>query len=419
MRQICCRHKFLSKKSSNGVVVKNFLYSLLAATLSIFLTACGGGGGGGSGSSNTPAFSDGSTSTSTGDNTHPIIVNGGPRGIANLAFTSVTVCVPNTTQCRTITDVIVDTGSVGLRLVPSALNSLNLPTQQAANGNALFSCTEFVDLSHAWGPVRRADVKLGNYTANNIPVQVIGDVGSNSEPVSCGNGNSSDNLSTVDSMGGNGIIGIGYFREDCGIYCTIISSNQYYFSCSNSGCAQSVAAADIQLQNPIALFPTDNNGVIINLPAISNGGAVSVTGSMIFGIGTRSNNSLNGTSVFTTSSSGLIRTQYKGIDYSYSFIDSGSNGLFFPDSSIPACSFSVGFYCPSSTLALSATIFGQNNNSQLISFNVTNADSLNGYAFNNLAGSLSGTFDWGLPFFYGRKVYTGFETDPQGPFTAF
>lgn len=384
---------------------------------SALITACGGGGGGGG--DDTPPFSDGTPTPP--NNTHPIVVNGGPLGIVNLAFTSVTVCVPNTSQCQTISDVIVDTGSVGLRLVPSALGSLNLPIQQAASGNALFNCVEFVDLSHAWGRVRVADVKLGSYTAGAIPVQVIGDVGSNSEPASCGGGSSADNLSTVASMGGNGIIGIGYFREDCGLYCEFIAGNDVYFSCNNATCTQTVAALDIQLQNPIAHFPSENNGVILDLPAVPSTGAASVTGSMIFGINTRSNNSLSGRTVFTTSSSGLIRTRYKNTDYSYSFIDSGSNGLFFPDSSIPTCSQSTGFYCPSSTLSLSGTIYGQNNNSQTISFNVANADSLNGNlnAFNNLAGNLTGAFDWGLPFFFGRRVYTGFETDTQDSFTAF
>ncbi|MFT3929106.1 MAG: DUF3443 family protein [Spongiibacteraceae bacterium] len=398
--------------------MKIVLASLLSLTLSLCLTACGGGGGGGGDS--TQVFTSTTTTTTTGENTHPITVNGGPLGIPNLAFTSVTVCVPNTSQCQTIDNVIVDTGSVGLRLVPSALGSLNLPAQTAANGNALFNCVEFVDLSHAWGPVRRADVKLSNYTASNIPIQVVGDVGSNSEPTSCGGGNSADNLSTVASMGGNGIIGIGYFREDCGVYCTYISSNEYYFSCNN-GCIQSVAAANIQLQNPIALFPSNNNGVILDLPSVPSNGSLSVTGSIIFGIGTQSNNSLNGKTVFTTSSNGLITTQYKGTNYTYSFIDSGSNGLFFADSSIPSCTISTGFYCPASTLSLSGTIIGQNNSTMSIPFSVANTESLNGNfnAFNNLAGYLSGTFDWGLPFFYGRKVYTGFETDPQGPFTAF
>jgi hypothetical protein len=46
-------------------------------------------------------------------------------------------------------------------------------------------------------------------------------------------------------------------------------------------------------------------------------------------------------------------------------------------------------------------------------------------AFNNLAGSnpLTSSFDWGMPFFYGRTVFFAFEgrSTPSGlgPFLAY
>ena len=63
--------------------------------------------------------------TTAAYNVLPIIVDGGPPGIApyyvNGLFTSVRVCVPgSTTQCQTIDHVLVDTGSVGLRLLSVA-----------------------------------------------------------------------------------------------------------------------------------------------------------------------------------------------------------------------------------------------------------------------------------------------------------
>lgn len=412
---VYCRLKFLSKKSNKVAIVRNILSSIFAAFI-VVLTACGGGGGGG-GSNSTPAFSDSSTAA----NTHPIAVNGGPLGIQNLAFTSVTICVPGTTQCRIVDHVIVDTGSIGLRLVSSAANALSLPAQLAPNSDPLFACAEFVDGSYAWGSVRRADVKLGTYTASDISIQIIGDGAPNLPPADCGTGEIDDNLADIANMGGNGIIGVGYLRQDCGLDCTFIASaDGYYFACGNS-CVPSIVSIEAQIKNPIALFPSDNNGVIIDLPSIPNSGAASVSGFMIFGIDTRANNSLRGKTVFTTSDWGLITTRYKDIDYPYSFIDSGSNGLFIPDDSIPSCTISTDFYCPSNTLTLNATIIGVNNSNQNISFKVANTESLNGNlnAFNNLAGYLSDTFDWGLPFFYGRKVYTGFETNPQGPYAAF
>ena len=55
-------------------------------------------------------------------NVQSIAVNGGPSGnYANGLFTSVTVCVPGSSNCQNISGVLVDTGSFGLRLLSSAL----------------------------------------------------------------------------------------------------------------------------------------------------------------------------------------------------------------------------------------------------------------------------------------------------------
>jgi hypothetical protein len=63
---------------------------------------------------------------------------------------------------------------------------------------------------------------------------------------------------------------------------------------------------------------------------------------------------------------------------------------------------------------------------------VANADQLtaSNFAFNNLAGPMSGypdptqaSFDWGLPFFFGRIVFSAVETrntpSGTGPYFAF
>ncbi len=402
-------------KFSNGLVVNNLLRLITVIAIGL-CSACGGGGGG----SDTSQGASPSESSSDA-NVHPIAVNGGAIGIPNLAFTTVTVCEPGSTRCVSVNNVIVDTGSSGLRLVAAAAASLSLPAQLAANSNPLFACIEFADSSFGWGAVRRADVKLGSNTASSIPIQIIGDAAANSRPAGCGTSDSDDDLSTVANMGGNGIIGVGHRAQDCGTTCvTSAPANGYYFSCNGSSCAPSTAAIDAQIKNPIAFFPTDNNGVIIDLPAVSSAGATSVTGSMIFGIGTRSNNALgNGVTVYTTND-GYLTTRYNSVDYDSSFIDSGSNGLFFPDS-IANCPNFSWFYCPPSTLQRSARIIGENNNFANISFSVANAATLNGnfYAFNNLAGYYASGFNWGLPFFFGRKVFTGFEIDTQEPYVAF
>jgi hypothetical protein len=183
--------------------------------------------------------------------------------------------------------------------------------------------------------------------------------------------------------------------------------------------------------NPVALFATDNNGVILELPAVSSP-AATVSGSMVFGIGTQSNNGLSGASVYTTDDFGNFTTTYNNQSYNQSFLDSGSNGLYFLTSGatgIAVCPDAPFFYCPSSTQSLSATNVGANGTSGAVSFSVANADDLfnanpTATVFVNLAGpnSLAG-FDWGLPFFFGRNVYTAIEGKSTpggtGPYWAF
>lgn len=396
--------------------MRNFLRSLLIFGLLALIAACGRGSGGDNTGSSGPT-----EVVPTADNVQAISVNAGPANTVNLAFTSITVCIPGTSQCRTIDNVMIDTGSSGLRLLASALSGLSLPQQTTIANHALVACQQFVDLSHMWGPVKIADVKIAGKSASSLPIQVIGNNEFGNEPVTCAGGDSSSNLNTVATLGGNGILGVGYFVQDCGDYCATTINNAFYYDCVGSSCTETTALLATQLQNPVALFTSDNNGVVINLPAISDKGSARVDGQMIFGIGTRDNNTLGNALIHTVDGVGYLTTRYQGSDYPQSFVDSGSNGFFFPDDNIPFCNDAVGFYCPASTLQLTATIIGLNNANSSVAFSVANTELLNFNfsAFKNLAGPYSAGFDWGLPFFYGRKVYTAFETNSQGSYIAF
>jgi hypothetical protein len=193
-----------------------------------------------------------------------------------------------------------------------------------------------------------------------------------------------------------------------------------------------------QLQNPVALFASDNNGISISLPALPDAGLPSTTGTLTFGIGTQSDNGLGSAVVQTQNSYGNFTTVFDGASYSSSFIDSGSNALYFLDSTLtglPGCKVSVGFYCPSTTQYLSTTNTGANNQSDPVNFAVANVDNLPApnWVFNDVAGgsstgpSQSGLpslyFDWGLPFFFSRTVYVAIEgrSTPggTGPYWAY
>jgi len=338
----------------------------------------------------------------------------------DVLFVSVTVCVPNTQTCQTIDHVAVDTGSSGLRLLQSELTVL-LPQATAQDGNPLGNCVVFADNSFMWGPVVTADISIAGETASAVPIQVI----SQSAPPPGCSGSIADN--TVDILGANGLIGVGVFRQDCGQACVngIPTPNPPYFSCPASGCTATTVPLTGQLQNPVWMFPQDNNGLSINLQAVPDQGAATDTGTMTFGIGTRSNNSLGGATIYTTSDVGEFTTTYNGRSY-ISYIDSGSNGMYFLDSvttGLPDCPDGLsGYYCPANTTSFTVTNTGLNGNSGPVTFKIANTENLNPSfaAFNDLGGSLPSTFDFGLPFFFGRTIFVGIEgQSPNGTYWAY
>ena len=257
------------------------------------------------------------------------------------------------------------------------------------------------------------------------------------DEISSGGGTEAD---TLQSLGTNGILGVGQFQQDCGDACAQSPGGELqsieYYECSSGGCTPVSVPLSQQVQNPVALFPKDNNGVIITLPAVPSAEAT-VSGSLIFGIGTQSNNGLGSAAVYTLNqndSINSITTTYRNRVMPYSFIDSGSNGYFFTDNTILQCTqgYVSGYYCPSATLNLSATNRGANGTSGTITFSVGNASTMfsgptSDYdAFGTLAGPNDpggDSFDWGLPFFYGRSVYTAIEgkdtTAGPGPYWAY
>lgn len=359
-----------------------------------------------------------------------IVVNSGPaNNYANGVFTSVTVCVPSTSNCQTIDGVLVDTGSYGLRLLASSGGgalTLSLPQQTSAGGSPIGECAPFVS-GYTWGPVKTADITLAVERASNVPVQVI-DPAFFQVPTQCKNtGVPADE--TLQTLGANGILGIGPFAEDCGSMCAQSGAGNpgLYYDCASATCQVAAESLAQQVQNPVALFAQDNNGVIIELPALA-GAAASLTGSMVFGIGTESNNGLGNAQIFPLDRNGEFTTVFKGKTYP-AFVDSGSNAYFFLDAGttgMPLCSNNSGFYCPAGTTSFTATT-SSGSPTAAVTFSVANANSLFSggadFAFSNLGGPNSGTFDWGLPFFFGRNVYTAIDarSTPKGtgPFWAY
>ena len=402
----------------------------LGVALCLSAISCGGGGGGG-GTTTPPPPPPTVNTTSVIVDQGPT-VNGSPIGSVNTLFTSVTVCVPGSTaNCQTIDHIQVDTGSYGLRLLAPVL-TVTLPVETLSNGNSLVECTVFVD-GYSWGPVASADLTIAGETAKSLPVQVIGDSRFTTVPSTCsGTGTAED---TVTNFGANGILGIGPFQLDCGD-CDTVVHPQYYACATAANCVETLVPTAMQVPNPVTLFAADNNGIIIDLPTVAPTGAATVSGQLIFGIDTQSNNQSGTQTVLTVDGNAELLMTFNGQTLAMSFIDSGSNGIYFADSSISTCTTTglTTFYCPGNPLNLGLSIQGANgvmvNN---LVFTVGNLETMLNTnpttfsVFPELAGTLpagnAGSFDYGLAFFYGKRVAVAVEGNKTsvgtGPYIAF
>ncbi len=370
------------------MVSRRALHSGLILALALSAVACGGGGGGGQAVSPPPP------PPPPANNVASVIIDQGPSNASvNTMFASVTVCLPgSTTNCQTIDHIQVDTGSYGLRILAPVL-TLTLPVETLTGG--------------------------GSLRFTNIPANCS----STGKPED-----------TVASFGANGILGVGPFELDCGDCDTVIRG--FYYSCAAT-CSETTVPTNLQVANPVTRFPTDKNGVIVVLPSVAAGGAANVGGSLIFGIDTQSNNQSGTQTVLTLDGNAELLIMFNGQALANSFIDSGSNGIYFTDSSLSKCvappndpsSLIVNFYCPPNTLTLGLSMQGMNgvmaNN---LTFGVGNAQTMfnsNFDAFPQLAGTIptTGSFDYGLAFFYGKRVAVAVEGNTTsvgtGPYIAF
>jgi Protein of unknown function (DUF3443) len=421
------------------------------AAIVVCIAAASGCGGSGSSSKNTGGGSNTQVIAGAGPNVAALTVDEGPAKLQQLfgsaylngVFVTVNVCLPGTSTCQTIDHVLVDTGSIGLRLLDSSSNgefnraSVPLIQEKDSNNNPIAECVQFVDGSYLWGGVATADVKLSSETASSVPVHIVGDTAfTNANPVPIACSTNGTNADTLQSLGTNGILGVGNLQQDCP-GCVAVSGTlppePFYYTCPSGVCGASFATLTEQVQNPVALFATDNNGVIVELPTVGSSGAPSIplgNGALVFGIGTQSNNALGSASVLTLDSSLNLSVSFKGTTYPASFIDSGSNALFFSDNAttgMPACTNSGPFfYCPSSPQNFTGTTQGANGTSTTTNFTIVSLDSqpAANFVFNNVGGpGSSQSFDWGLPFFMGRNVFVSIagKTAPGGtpPYVAY
>jgi hypothetical protein len=374
--------------------------------------------------------------------------------IPNFAYVSVTICANgSTSNCQTIDHVQIDTQSVGLRIMGSVLSSsllAALPPPTTSAGQPIFECAPFAD-GYSWGPLATANIELtSDETASSVPIQIIEDVNVPAVPADCVNAAGTNySESTPATFGANGLLGVGTLLQDCGADCASETIPGSYYGCtsamSSGTCSDITMSLAAQLQNPVAVLSSaDKNGVAIVLSAVNPTGAVAAGGTLYLGVGTESNNALGSATVFQVDSlyGQFLDTQYAGVDLPGSVLDMGSNAYYF-NSSIVQCTSPDYFYCPSSTLAETATIQGESSvtfqgqtaiegvrtgTQESVAFDIGNADSFNS-SFAALpelgATGSNGSFDWGLPFFYGKTLFVVFQersavgSSQAGPYMAF
>ncbi len=385
-----------------------------ALALTVMLGACGGGGGSGGGttSGTTSSAPAPGASVAAVSNIVPVTIaqlpNAGNVSTANIPYVTVTVCDAGG-ACASIPNVLVDTGSAGLRLFANKVSGVSLPmVAGATSGSTLGSCGQFAS-GYLWGSVRLATVHIGSIaTTAAIPVTLINDP--QQAPVPTGCSGQGPDFSTLLSGTTNGILGISNFPQDCGAACVRSAGSGFYFSCAAGSCAATTVPLGSQVANPVASFPAGvNNGTVLTLPAVASVlGAPSASGTLAFGVNTQADNALPaGAQTFALDSKGNFGVALAG-GSGAGFIDSGSNGYFLA-LNLPLCS--NGFYCPTTTTN-EALQFASGNVTGSGSIQIGNATSM--FSTGNAAlpaiggtEAIAGQIDLGLPFFYGRSIATG------------
>jgi hypothetical protein len=307
-----------------------------------------------------------------------------------------------------------------------------LPQEATGSNVPILECTQFAD-GFSWGSMRLADVTISSEKALSVPIQVMGDPNYRNIPSGCSSTGTEED--TVATFGANGILGVGPFPDDCSSSCTTGNGIGFYYACPTGGgaCTATAILESQEAANPVASFTTDNNGVILELPAIADAGATTATGALVFGIGTQNNNSLGSAAVLTADNTGEITITYNNVPYTTSFIDSGSNLNFIDAGTVTVCGTSPNqVLCPGTEVSTSATPTGLSGTQSTVKFNIGDANTLFSNnpaftAFDNVAAPspdpLKKTFDFGLPFFYGRNVFTAIQgkntAGGLGPYFAY
>lgn len=352
------------------------------------------------------------------ENVLPITV-----GATNKFLVSLTVCIPGSDVCQKVDKIMVDTGSVGLRIHTSVLPVLQgqLPAQQQIGG-LIAQCATFGNF-YTWGSIRTADVSFGGRKAIAVPFQEYDDPAL--PIVSATNcGAQIGGLQNADPVvvQFNGILGIRGMRVD---------PQTSFFVCQNSdiSCQGTVLTNSQKLPNPLLNLSQENNGYQIVMSGIPDGGSAQVTGALILGINTQSNNispQTSGSSPQMLALDDMQRFALYAAGVSYgALMDSGTSVNTLPTTDAQTCGASAPqAYCPSSVVMQTIQLAAASKPDCIFETNLSIGNWLTllatGFpAINNIASRTPSTVKsagvqaiLGAPFFYGRRISFSIDGEP-------
>jgi hypothetical protein len=222
-----------------------------------------------------------------------------------------------------------------------------------------------------------------------------------------------------------------------------------YFSCIGNNCSGTTVSLANQVQNPVDLLNdgthNDTQGVVMDMTVhavTATSPSPTVTGTLTFGFSANPT-TIGANAIYRAEQAGMygeFNTIFNGQTLASSFIDSGSNALFYPSiaAQTPLCD-SQGFLCPpvGTPASYTASNYGFNDAGPgtNVSFQINNAEAMFntgdrvlpnlGVDIEQSGATFVGAFDWGFPFFYNKKIWVGTNggttyADVQGsPFWAY
>ena len=327
---------------------------------------------------------DSSPATGTEKNTATLVVKTPVSGFNRMTL-DVELCHPGTDNCQTIHDVMVDTGSTGLRIQARAIHGLglDLPPARGADKRFLAECQAFVGHNNIWGSIKKADMRIGGMVARDMPIQIANDE-EFPRPDNCPNYHNKPTS--------NGTLGIGWRPFD----------PNKLLSCTTDGCTAVTEPGGLEhLPNPVSSFARHNNGEI-------------------FLFGDAENNKIDGVPQLPLDANGYFTTRYDNKDYTKSYIDSGTQTVTFKTDSLGLCP--NGFdYCQAvvDDLPLGLRQSGSPDVAVSTSFRISPFPGPPSGRLHGVYGDIAipakkpNLFVLGLPFFLGKRVALRQETlDP-------